>query len=205
MRSCPNDIGLKPNHLNLFTGWGGIEPAGGNCSFVLDHIYRIVADGNEAKGDYLLNWSADILQNPTRKPGVCMVLRGDQGTGKSVVGAIMRRLLGAKNVLTTSDKDRILGRFNAAVASKILLIGEEMLFAGDRATADKLKHLITGHTIQIEVKFGEPLEIGSHHRLLLTSNHNTYSKRLERNAASSSTTWQTSSAETPTISTPCTA
>ena len=83
----------------------------------------------------------------------------------------MRRLLGAKNVLTTSDKDKILGRFNAAVATKILLIGEEMLFAGDRPTSDKLKHLITGHTMQVELKFGNSLEIESYHRLLLTSNH----------------------------------
>ena len=83
----------------------------------------------------------------------------------------MRRLLGPKNVLTTSDKDKILGRFNAAVATKILLIGEEMLFAGDRATSDKLKHLITGQTIQVEIKHGDALEIESYHRLLLTSNH----------------------------------
>ena len=65
----------------------------------------------------------------------------------------------------------MLGRFNSSVMNKILLVGEEMLFAGDRATTDKLKHLITGQTIPIEFKFGDALEIESHHRLLLTSNH----------------------------------
>jgi hypothetical protein len=52
-----------------------------------------------------------------------------------------------------------------------LLIGEEMVFAGDRATGNKLKHLITGSTLSIEYKFGDALEIESYHRLLLTSNN----------------------------------
>ena len=148
-----------------------MTPAPGDCSIVTDHILQIVADGDQAKSDFLLNWLADILQNPTRKPGVCVVLRGRQGCGKTVVAMIARKLLGPKNVLTVNDKDRMLGRFNSSVMNKILLVGEEMLFAGDRATTDKLKHLITGQTIPIEFKFGDALEIESHHRLLLTSNH----------------------------------
>jgi hypothetical protein len=171
LQYCPNKIGLKPNHLNLWTGWGDVKSAQGDCSIVIDHILKILADGDQAKGEFLLNWLADILQNPTRKPGVCVVLRGRQGCGKSVVGAIARKLLGAKNVLTVNEKDRMLGRFNSSVMNKILLVGEEMLFAGDRATTDKLKHLITGQTLPVEFKFGDALEIESHHRLLLTSNH----------------------------------
>jgi Family of unknown function (DUF5906) len=168
---CPNNEGLKPDSLNLWTGWGDVVPAPGNCSIVTDHIFHIVSNGDQAKSTFFLNWLADILQNPTRKPGVCVVLRGRQGCGKTVVGAIARKLLGSKNVLTVHDKDRLLGRFNSSVMNKILLVGEEMLFAGDRPTTDKLKHLITGQTIPIEFKFGDTLEIESHHRLLLTSNH----------------------------------
>ena len=52
-----------------------------------------------------------------------------------------------------------------------MLIGEEMVFAGDRATGNKLKHLITGSTLSTEYKFGDTLEIESYHRLLLTSNN----------------------------------
>jgi Family of unknown function (DUF5906) len=167
----PNNVGAKQGCLNLWTGWGDVTPANGDCSIITDHILKVVADGDPAKSDFLLNWLADILQNPTRKPGVCIVLRGRQGCGKTVVGAIMRRLIGPRNVLTTSEKDRILGRFNASVMNKILIIGEEMIFAGDRATIDKLKHLITGQTLPIEFKFGDALEIESHHRLLLASNH----------------------------------
>jgi hypothetical protein len=171
LQYCPNSVGLRPSHLNLWTGWGDVKPAPGDCSIVLDHIQNNVADGDQAKSDFLLNWLADVLQNPTRKPGVCVVLRGRQGCGKTVVAAIARKLLGSRNVLTVNEKDRMLGRFNSPVMNKILLVGEEMLFAGDRSTTDKLKHLITGQTLPVEFKFGDALEIESHHRLLLTSNH----------------------------------
>jgi hypothetical protein len=171
LQYCPNNVGLKTNHLNLWKGWGDVTPSQGDCSVVTDHILQVVADGDQAKSDLLLNWMADILQNPSRKPGVCVVLRGRQGCGKTVVAMIARKLLGHRNVLTVNDKERMLGKFNSSVMNKILLVGEEMLFAGDRATTDKLKHLITGQTLPIEFKFGDALEIESHHRLLLTSNH----------------------------------
>jgi hypothetical protein len=166
----PNGIGLKRGHANLWAGWGNVQPRAGNCSVMTDHIYQIIADQNGAKAKFLLDWSADILQNPARKPGVVPVLRGDEGSGKSVYAAVMRRILGSQNVLTTSDPDRITGRF-AATANKILVVGEELVFAGNKSQNDKLKHLITGDTIQVEVKFGDPLEIESCHRLMLLSNH----------------------------------
>jgi hypothetical protein len=170
-RYSPNNIGLRSDHLNLWTGWGDVIPVEGDCSIVVEHILNVVADGDQAKCDFFLDWVADILQNPTRKPGVAPVLRGGQGSGKSVVPAIVRTVIGPKNVLTVNDKERMLSRFNSAVMNKILLVGEEMLFAGDRATTDKLKHLITGQTLPVEFKFGDAFEIESHHRLLLTSNH----------------------------------
>jgi hypothetical protein len=170
-RYSPNNIGLRSDHLNLWTGWGDVISVEGDCSIVVEHILNIVADGDQAKCDFFLDWIADILQNPTRKPGVAPVLRGGQGSGKSVVPAIVRTVIGPKNVLTVNDKERMLSRFNSAVMNKILVVGEEMLFARDHATTDKLKHFVTGQTLPVEFKFGDALEIESYHRLLLTSNH----------------------------------
>jgi hypothetical protein len=167
---CPNNVGLRPDNLNLWRCWG-VEAASGDCSIVFDHILHIIAAGDERKATFVLDWCADIVQNPTRKPGVALVLGGREGTGKSVLGAILRRLLGSVNVVVNADKDRLLGRFNSTLAGKILIQAEEAFFAGDSRTADALKHLITGHTLQIEIKFGRSFEIDSFHRLLITSNH----------------------------------
>jgi hypothetical protein len=167
---CPNNIGLRQRHLNLWLGWG-LEPALGDCAIVIDHIEKVIAGGDTRKAGLLLDWCADIVQNPTRKPGVAVVLRGSEGSGKSVLGAILRRVLGPRNVLVNADKDRLLGRFNSALAGKILIQAEETFFAGDARTADALKHLITGQTLEIELKFGRSFEIDSFHRLLITTNH----------------------------------
>jgi hypothetical protein len=167
---CPNNVGLRRQHLNLWLGWG-LDPAPGDCSIIVDHIFQILAGNNQGKAEFVLNWLADILQNPTRKPGVALVLRGDEGTGKTVMGAMLRRILGERNVLVNSDKDRILGKFNAALAGKILIQAEESFFAGDSRTSDALKHLITGQIFDIELKFGRTFQIDSFHRLIITSNH----------------------------------
>jgi hypothetical protein len=167
---CPNNIGLRHRHLNLWLGWG-LAPVVGDCFVILVHIERVVAAGDNKKAEFILDWCADIVQNPTRKPGVAIVLRGKEGTGKSVLGAILRRLLGPRNVLVNADKDRLLGRFNSALAGKILIQAEETFFAGDARTTDALKHLITGQTLEVEMKFGRSFEIDSFHRLLITSNH----------------------------------
>ena len=68
-------------------------------------------------------------------------------------------------------KIAFLARFNSALAGKILIQAEETFFAGDARTTDALKHLITGQTLEIELKFGRSFEIDSFHRLLITSNH----------------------------------
>ena len=167
---CPNNIGLHQQHLNLWLGWG-IGPGPGDCSIIVDHIERVIAGGDNSKAKFILDWCADIVQNPTRKPGVAIAFRGSEGTGKTLVGAILRRLLGPRNVLINSDKDRLLGRFNSALAGKILIQAEETFFAGDARTTDALKHLITGQTLEVELKFGRNFEIESFHRLLVTSNH----------------------------------
>ena len=64
-----------------------------------------------------------------------------------------------------------LGRTCRREASSVLIQAEKSLFAGDSRTADALKHLITGQTLEIEIKFGRNFEVNSHHRLLITSNH----------------------------------
>ena len=148
-----------------------MPPAPGDCSIILDHVKDVIAGGDHRKAEFIIEWCADIVQNPTRKPGVAIALRGSEGTGKTVLGAILRTVLGPRNVLVNADKDRLLGRFNSALASKILIQAEETFFAGDARTTDALKHLITGQTLEIELKFGRSFEIDSFHRLLITSNH----------------------------------
>jgi hypothetical protein len=51
------------------------------------------------------------------------------------------------------------------------LLCEEILFAKDYATVDKLKALITGASLQVERKFSSVRQVPNHLHLMLTSNH----------------------------------
>lgn len=51
LQYCPNGIGLKQGRLNLFRGWGSVQPAGGDCTVIVDHISGVVAGANDAKAE----------------------------------------------------------------------------------------------------------------------------------------------------------
>src|SRR5262249_6015804 len=69
------------------------------------------------------------------------------------------------------DSDRLLGRFNDWVEPICFILAEEMLWAGDHRTTDKLKSRITADTFQIERKNGGIRQIPNRLHVLLTTNH----------------------------------
>ena len=70
--------------LNLWNGFG-CEPHKGNCARYIAHLRDNICSGEEAPGEYLLNWMAYVVQFPERQGEVAVVLRGKEGTGKGVV------------------------------------------------------------------------------------------------------------------------
>jgi Family of unknown function (DUF5906) len=166
----PEDYGRPDKSYNLWQGWG-VDPKPGNCTIIYDHILDVIADGDEEKAKYTLDWAAHTLQRPWEKPSVAIVLIGQKGTGKTLLTQILARVVGRKNALITADGKSLFGQFNWHVADKILIGAEEAFFGRDRALNDKLKHLLTGGEIEVEQKFGHRVSIKSLHRMIMTSNH----------------------------------
>ena len=63
----------------------------------------------------------------------------------------MLKIFGQHGTLI-DDNDRLLGRFNDWIEPVSFILAEEILWAGDHKTADKLKSRVTANTIQIERK-----------------------------------------------------
>jgi len=118
----------------------------------------------------VMAWLADIIQNPTKKPGTALVLRGKQGTGKSIIVQIMRKLLGV-HCVSLSKGGHFTGRFNSRLDKCLLLGAEEAFLAGDKDAEGVLKDLITGDKHTIEFKNIDPIEMDNYIRVLITSNH----------------------------------
>jgi hypothetical protein len=157
-----------PGHFNLWRGFS-VEPKPGDCSKFLAHINDNVCRGNTALCNWVVGWFAQIVQQPERKMGTSLVLRGKQGTGKTKVGEVFGSLLGTHYV-PVADPRFITGRFNSHLVSCLLLHADEAFWAGDHTAEGKLKDLVTGLWQHIEFKGKETIRIRNYVRLFVCGN-----------------------------------
>jgi hypothetical protein len=166
----PGQEDSPPGEFNLWRGWE-IEPSPkGSCRRFLDHLLKIVCNGDEEHHEWLMDWLADAVQRPMgRKPGVAVGIQGYQGAGKSLVGFTIKRILG-RYVVVAEKGGHVIGRFNGHLAYCVLLQAEEAFWAGDKKGEATLKHLVTGDTLLIERKGIDSVEMPNYTRVLVTSN-----------------------------------
>jgi hypothetical protein len=161
-----------PKEFNLWRGFG-VEPCKGwqKQRRLLRHILQIICRRDKTKFKYLIRWLAWAVQNPDKHSEVIVVLKSrKQGTGKSTLGAVMLQIFGPHGALV-DDKDRLLGRFNDWLETKSFVLGEEIMWAGDHRSTDKLKSMVTADTIQVERKNGAIREIKNRLHPMMTTNH----------------------------------
>jgi hypothetical protein len=161
-----------PRELNLWRGFG-VEPRKGwqKQRRLFRHIWKIICRRDRAKFRYFIRWLAWAVQNPDRHSEVVVVLKSrKQGTGKSTVGVVMLKIFGPHGALV-DDKERLLGRFNDWLETKSFILGEEIMWAGDPRSTDKLKSMITAPTLQVERKNGAVREIQNRLHPMMTTNH----------------------------------
>jgi hypothetical protein len=175
----PNPATCKPGELNLFTGFA-VKPsaptvastasAAEGWSLMQDHLLTIICRGDQTHYRTLLAWIAQLLQQPWRKSGFAVVLRGEMGTGKTTVSDWLSRIIGPRYCPVIDDPKLLTGKFNAHLEMALLLRVEEGFFAGNRGDRARMKHLLTGDSIQIERKGVDPYMAASYARAIFTSN-----------------------------------
>lgn len=52
----------------------------------VDHVFEVFAQGDQVVADYIMKWCAAPIQVPGHRNYTCLVVRGNQGLGKSMVG-----------------------------------------------------------------------------------------------------------------------
>jgi hypothetical protein len=162
----------NPHEFNLWRGFG-VEPRKGwqKQRRLLRHIREVVCRRDRAKFNYLIRYLAWAVQNPDKQAGVIIMLKSrKQGTGKSTLGKVMLDIFGPHGA-SVDDKDRLLGRFTDWLDTVCFVLAEEILFAGDMKTADKLKSMITADSLQVEGKYRSVRQIPNRLKVLATTNH----------------------------------
>lgn len=168
LTGVPSEAGGQD--FNLWPGFAIAPSADGSCDLFLNHLLNVVCCGNIEAYKWVIMWLAAMVRYPNRLPGTALVLLGAQGTGKSVVGYILGKMIGERLHTTVSSPKELTGSFNAHQEGRLLIQVEEAFFAGDKTTIGRLKTMITAPTVRIERKFMDSFSIANFARLLITSN-----------------------------------
>lgn len=160
--------GAPAGYYNLFDGFA-VKPAQGDCSLYLNHLLENICRGNQEFYEYLMNWMAHAIQSPNVLPGVAIVFRGSQGTGKGVATEEFGKLFGRHYIVFTSMAP-LIGRFNGHLSDKLLVYVNEAVWGGDKSAEGQLKAMITDSHATVEQKFKDVTRVDSYKRLMFSSN-----------------------------------
>lgn len=138
---------------------------------LLDYVLTVLANGNQQHADWILDWCADIFQDPGNKPGTSLVLVGPHGSGKTFLGEqVLGKIVGGTHYAQFNSIASLTDKFNAVSENKVLVQCDEAMHSHQKEVAAKLKSLITDETLTVERKMINSYRAPSHMRILFTSN-----------------------------------
>lgn len=154
--------------FNLWRGFGVEPKPGGSWDLLRMHIFEVICRSNQAHFEYLLDWMAFAAQHPDAQCEVIIIIRGEEGSGKSILGRVLCRLFG-QHGLPISDPNHLFGRFNLHLRDCVILLADEIFHTGDKTAEAKLKSL-TDATLLIEGKHMHPMLAPNFLKIIITSN-----------------------------------
>lgn len=164
--------------VNLFPKiYDKLKPKGKNKEQVqkeLNELYEIMRKiylNKQPKNIETFFFNCLAAYTDYRKIPVDFQVTGEQGTGKSLLSELLKRLISSKSIISISDHNQVLGQFNSIIERKTIVVLEEALFKGDRKAANKLKDLITSPRIIYNAKFKNPIESENHTNYISFSNY----------------------------------
>ena len=171
-KKCEDEV------YNLFTGFRAetLEPVPDDevdklIEPILFH-FREVLFGEH--WEYYVDLDRNIIQNPDTKSGVIVVIKGQQGTGKSITidELLRKRVIGKKFASQCAGITPLFDRFATETSHKLLALCDEInIKECVGSVGEKMKNLATASTIQVETKGVNKITLDNHINLRLTSNH----------------------------------
>ena len=121
---------------------------------------------------YVLDWFAQIYQQPGKKTGIALLLKGEEGVGKNRLTDLHREMLGRDRFLQTATPGSSLyGRFNRQREGRLLIVINESNGADNFAANDIIKDMITCDEFQSEGKGTNSYTMSCYARFIFTTNN----------------------------------
>jgi len=148
---APPPLEASDTEFNLWRGYS-VAPAASHAVLpFLEHVRQVICSDDPEWYEYLMNLMALTIQRPGIPTGVAVVMRGLMGAGKGVVLEWLGALV-AQHYRHLTKSDQVVGRFNKAIAGKVIVFLDEAFWAGDKREIGALKSLITEKFLEVEPK-----------------------------------------------------
>ena len=122
---------------------------------------------------YVLDWFAQIFQQPSVKTGIAILFCGCEGAGKNRATDLFRLMVGSKDrfLQTASPSNTLFGRFNRVREGKLLIVINESSGSDNFAANDLIKDMITCDEFVSEGKGTNSYAIACFARFIFTTNN----------------------------------
>jgi len=175
-RECIMGMGFFPNeqfwhdgYVNMWQGWG-VNPKEGDWTMFENHIKDILCGGDEELNCFVLDWVADILQDPMNPKGTAIVMHGKEGTGKGTFCEMVGKIMGKQHYKHVTNDRHLTGNFNYHLMDGLLVFADEVVYGGSRSTAGILKSMVTEKQLVCERKGVDSFMYDNRARLAVASN-----------------------------------
>lgn len=179
--TCEQGVTFAPDstppkgYMNLWGGWGTDWRKGkkgtNELKAILWHCENVLCSGNKDEFNYLMDWCADIVQNPSKAPSVAVVIQGiERGTGKSTLAYVLSTICGS-HCAKVSNQEHFTGKFNSHLSTSILTWVEESFFAGNHEIANRIRDLIDSKQLRVEPKGIDSFPVPKFFRTMMITNN----------------------------------
>lgn len=174
-RTYPSGMGMFPNQPQRYQGyfnmWAGfsVEPKEGNWLLFKHHVHDVICNNDDKLYEWVMDWMADLVQDPANPKGCAIVMNGIEGCGKGTFAQFIGDLFGTSFKHIT-DEEHLVGRFNGHMADCLVAFADEVTYGGNRKVAGKLKALVSERYITAERKGIDAVQYHNCAHLLVASN-----------------------------------
>lgn len=155
--------------LNTWAGYA-IQPQEGEWGLMKEHILNNLCSGKQEYFEWLMDWMADMFQEPHDPKGCAVILGGKEGAGKGTLANAIAYIFGIHSSIISNSK-HMTSNFNDMVVDSVFLFADEVVYAGNNESAQLIKALVTEKKTTREAKFGSKEKVDQFVHLMMATNN----------------------------------